>query len=179
MQKWLTLIALMLASTGSWAVTKCTEKGRTWYQDTPCSAGAINTQVETYTPQFNTNTPVLSQERLAPAAQKNELHQPLTMQPPQQVQNASQVLEAEAQMCFLWYKKLPSDMIGEVGSSYSSASKEGRVVTIKIPVKTTFLNQFNIATESTVEKSASCEIYNGRLDDGWTQIHAKRGGWIQ
>jgi hypothetical protein len=29
-----------------------------------------------------------------------------------------------------------------------------------------------------VTKRASCEVFNGRIDNDWTVIHARDGGWL-
>lgn len=79
-------------------------------------------------------------------------------------------------MCLAWYQKemqLPPD------TRYLDFTKDQRVLTITIPVRASIVNPFGIVTESTYNKQASCEINGGRLDDSWTRIHAKRGGWIQ
>ena len=74
-----------------------------------------------------------------------------------------------------WYRKLRPELTGVVTGDFT---KEGRVVSIVIPIQQNYLNVYRVLVQNTGYKTASCEIYNGKLDDGWTRIHAKRGGWI-
>lgn len=92
------------------------------------------------------------------------------------VRSERSTLEKEAEICFTWYKKhVPL----ENEASYLSFSKDGRVLTIVISIPFIFVNPMGAPIKSTKETPASCQFYNGRLDEGWTRIHAKRGNWIK
>lgn len=75
-------------------------------------------------------------------------------------------LEVEAAQCLDWYRPLLAD---PRGAYYSSPSKDARVLSITIHVP---------GVRGGVDvRDAACEILNGRLDEGWTRIHAERRGW--
>ena len=78
-------------------------------------------------------------------------------------------------MCLDWYKReiqLPAS------TQYVDFTKEQRVLTITLAVTVISINALGGQSLSTTNMRASCEIHNGRLDNGWTRIHAKRDGWI-
>lgn len=152
------------------AVQRCESGGRIWYQDTVCPAGSSGTTIAPAAPLQN--APLSGSGHVISIPQ--EPSRPLP-EPPNHL--PASVYEREARLCLDWYKKqlqLPAD------TQYLNYTKDRRVLTITIPVRVSVVNHLGLAfNESTVNKQASCEIHNGQLDDGWTRIHAQRGGWIQ
>lgn len=162
---WLLLLTL---SPGAYATTRCDEGGRTWYQDIPCPAGASTT--------FIPSAPTL-QAPLSSSGKVIDLpQQPSAPLAPPPAHIPQSVYEQEARICLAWYQK---EMQLQPDTRYLDFTKDQRVLTITIPVRASIVNPFGIVTESTYNKQAACEIHGGRLDDSWTRIHAKRGGWIQ
>ena len=76
-------------------------------------------------------------------------------------------LDEDGENCMAWYQRFLSD---PEDVRYRIVSVEGTVFTIQIHAR-------NYYGGRTVMR-ASCEIKNGRLDNGWTKIHAKRDGWL-
>ena len=75
-------------------------------------------------------------------------------------------LELQADRCLDWYRPLLRDPRG----AYTSGSAyEKGVLSLTIHATN--------AHGGYVPQSAACEFRNGVLDEGWTQIHAKRHGW--
>lgn len=70
-------------------------------------------------------------------------------------------------MCLAWYRPLLRD---PQGAYHSNVSKAQRVVSVDIHATNGFGGY--------VVRRASCEIHNGKLNDSWTKIHARRAGWI-
>ena len=166
-------LAVAGSSSGAWAVMKCTGHGKTWYQDAPCEAGSSGAELR------------LDAAPAVPAA-------------PAVVPQAP-ALEQEAQACLAWYQREEPRMLG---SQYLSASKEKDVLTVEASVPyrvVTVPYQGNgvpyqgsgvvtpgvapagtgVATVETGLKrmAVSCEVRQGRIDEGWTRIHAKRVAW--
>ena len=164
------LAALLAISTSAPAVMKCSGgDGKTWYQDQPCLPGASAVQLQ----GSGFYPPVYPQDSVQPIVVQPEPARPL---PPPPAHIPMAVYEQEAAMCLAWYKKeiqLPTN------TQYVDLTKDQRVLTITLPVPVISIDSLGIQRQSTTTKQASCEIHNGRLDDGWTRIHAKRGGWIQ
>lgn len=75
-------------------------------------------------------------------------------------------LESDGQNCMAWYERFLSD---PEDARYRVVSVEGTVFTIQIHTRNYYGGRSVLR--------ASCEIRNGRLDSGWTKIHAKRDGW--
>jgi hypothetical protein len=75
-------------------------------------------------------------------------------------------LELQADRCLDWYRPLLRDPRGAYTSG--SASEKG-VLSLTIHATN--------AHGGYVPLPAACEFRNGVLDEGWTQIHAKRHGW--
>ena len=169
MRHFLYLAALLTLSTGASAVMKCSgADGKTWYQDQPCLPGAASVQLQGQ--GFYPAAPM--QDSVQPITVFQEPARPL---PPPPAHIPRPALEQEAQMCLAWYKReiqLPAS------TQYVEFTKEQRVLTITVPVSVISINAIGGQSQSTTNKQASCEIHGGRLDDGWTRIHAKRGGWI-
>lgn len=169
------VIALAVCATApsAWAITKCTQNGSTWYQDNPCPAGAASTNMA------GGSAPTFMSPEAAPAGYAppvTTLSEPAAPLPAPPAHLPLQVLREEAQRCLDWYKKLKPEL-GAV--ALGDFTKDGRVVTISIPMQQSYVNAQTYAVVNTSSiKNASCEIYNNRLDDSWTRIHAKRGGWI-
>lgn len=166
----LTLLALLTLSPTAFAVMKCSSGNQTWYQDGPCQSGMQSTQI--YTPP----APMLS----APLAGSGHIvtlpQEPSAALPAPPAHIPTSVYEQEAKLCLNWYRR---EMQLPLETQYLDFTKDQRVLTITLPVRFSFANPFGVVQEGTVNKQASCEIHGGRLDDAWTRIHAKRGGWIQ
>ena len=170
MRYFLYLAALLAINTSASAAMKCSSSdGKTLYQDKPCLSGASAAQLQ----ETGFSPPVYTQDSVQPIVVQPEPARPL-QPPPAHIPMT--VYEQEAAMCLAWYKKeiqLPAS------TQYVDLTKDQRVLTITLPVPVISINSQGIQSQSTTTKQASCEIHNGRLDDSWTRIHAKRGGWIQ
>ncbi|MEF9947262.1 MAG: hypothetical protein RR800_02785 [Comamonas sp.] len=170
MKQLLSLLALLAISPGALAIMKCSNGTQTWYQDAPCQSGMQATEIQT------APAPILA----APLAGSGQIvtlpQEPTRPLPPPPAHIPASVYEQEAKLCLAWYQK---EMQLPPGTQYLDFTKEQRVLTITIPVRASIVNQFGIVNETTFNKKASCEIHNGKLDNDWTRIHAKRGGWIQ
>ena len=169
MKKLLPFVLLASLCSLASAIQRCEGGGRVWYQDMACPAGSNGTSMAPAAPLQS--APLSGSGRVISLPQ--EPSQPL---PAPSSHLPTAVYEREARMCLDWYKKemqLPPDAM------YLDYTKDKRVVTITIPVRYSATNQWGIASEGSANKQASCEIHNDRLDDAWTRIHAKRGGWLQ
>ena len=69
-------------------------------------------------------------------------------------------------MCLAWHRPLLRD---PAGAYYTEPTKEGRVLSITVHATNGYGGY--------VTSRAACEIYLGKLNESWTKIHAKRGGW--
>lgn len=76
-------------------------------------------------------------------------------------------MDAEADMCLAWYRPLLRD---PNGAYFTNVRKAQRVLSMDIHATNGFGGY--------VVRRASCEIHNGKLNDSWTKIHAKREGWV-
>ncbi|MEX8194496.1 hypothetical protein [Comamonas guangdongensis] len=169
MKHLLYLLILAAFSPTASAVLRCSDGSRIWYQDTSCPVGSSSTPIVPTAP--SQSAPLSGSGRIISVPQ--EPSTPLAPPPKHLPESA---LEREAQMCLDWYKKelqLPPD------TRYLDFTKESRVLTINLPVRVVVSNYLGGTSENTVNKQAACEIHGGRLDDGWTRIHARRGGWMQ
>jgi hypothetical protein len=167
--KWVYAAVLLgvALSTPAWGINKCTgADGMVTYQDTPCTGKGEELNVK----PANGNAPIQkpANTEKPPEAQKQPSENiPVTTRQPQPpVSQMKTQMEIEADMCLAWYKPLLRD---PQGAYYTQAGKDNRVVTITIHSTNGYGGY--------VTKSASCEIYSGALDAGWTKKHAKRGGW--
>ena len=169
-QKKLTCTAMMLSMVlcaPAWGINKCTgADGKITFQDTPCIGKGEQLNIK----PANDNAPT---QKSANTEKNPEAQKPLrentpvtALQPQPPVSPMRTQMEIEADMCLAWYKPLLRD---PQGAYYTHAGKDNRVVTITIHSTNGYGGY--------VTKSASCEIYSGTLDDGWTKKHAKRGGW--
>ncbi|WP_284335447.1 hypothetical protein [Comamonas sp. NoAH] len=147
------IAAIAGVSPSALAVMDCSENDKTWCQIVSRAQG--------------------SQEILQEEAQFSSTDVSVAKSPANSPPTA---LEKEAKRCFAWYKK---NVPLEPEASYLDSSKEGRVLTIVISIPFIFVNPMGVPIKSTMETPASCQFYNGRLDEGWTHIHAKRGNWIR
>ena len=166
------IVAILGMHSCAWAVTKCTGDGKTWYQDTPCPAGATSTQLE-----LEANPPTPPQPNSSPArrsAPTSSAAAPAATASAPVEETSASALEREAQMCFGWYQA--NFPMGE-GATYTIRGKNQRVLTIVISVPFTSVNTAGVQTTGTQATPASCDIHNGVLDDGWTRTHAGRGPW--
>lgn len=78
-------------------------------------------------------------------------------------------LVADGRLCAQWY----SQFLDSEGDTYEVVEVDGSVFTIEI-----YTSNRRPGYGGHIATRASCEIKNGRLDHGWTKIHAQRGGWI-
>ena len=165
----LPFVVLTCLSSLSYAVQRCESNGRIWYQDFACPAGSHSATIAPAAPLQN--APLSGSGHVISIPQ--EPSKPL---PPPSNHLPTSVYEREARLCLDWYKKqlqLPPD------TQFLDYTKDRRVLTITIPVRVSVFNHLGTAlTESIVNKQASCEVHSGLLDDGWTRIHAQRGGWL-
>lgn len=164
-------LALSAWSLDALAVMKCTGNGKTWYQDAPCPDDANGTALQLNpTPAASTSSPKTPQRSStsSPVAKSPAASTP-------QEDAAPSALEAEAEMCFAWYQKQASMT---AGATYSISGKDRRVLTIQISMPYSSVNTAGAPMSGVTTTSASCEILNGTLDDGWTRTHARRGNWI-
>lgn len=167
MKQLLSLFVLLAISSGASAIMKCSNGSQTWYQDTPCAAGSVGT-----TFQSAPMGAAAAQMGNGPLIAMPQEPAPPLPPPPSHIPAA--VLEQEAQQCLAWYQKevlLPPD------AQILNFTKDRRVLTISTSFMIDVLNYWGGQSQSRINKQASCEIHNGRLDDSWTRIHAKRGGW--
>ncbi len=150
------------------AVMKCLADGKTWYQDAPCPQG-------TTTRPMQLDPPPASPGPLREAMPTEPATKPASAPAPQAL-SPSSMLEEEARMCLDWYQKnagLPP------GATYLSATKDRRVVTLVVAAPVSMTNHTGARVQGTTQTPASCEINGGKIDDGWTRTHARRGNWIQ
>lgn len=151
------------------AVMKCLSDGKTWYQDAPCPQG-------TTAKPMQLDPPPASSRPLRDAMPTEPATKPASAPAPHQAVSPSSMLEEEARMCLDWYQKnagLPP------GATYLSATKDRRVVTLVIAAPVSMTNHTGARVQGTTQTPASCEINGGKIDDGWTRTHARRGNWIQ
>lgn len=188
-------LAVAGSSSGAWAVMKCTGHGKTWYQDAPCEAGSSGAELRLDAAPAVPAAPAVVPQ--APAMAAPAPVAPVAAQAPSSPQ--APALEQEAQACLAWYQREEPRMLG---SQYLSASKEKDVLTVEASVPyrvVTVPYQGNgvpyqgsgvvtpgvapagtgVATVETGLKrmAVSCEVRQGRIDEGWTRIHAKRVAW--
>lgn len=162
------LCLLGILSTHAMAINKCTSAdGKVSFQDAPCAAGTSAARIVvkpaagpagSQPAQAKASAP----ERANPAS-PTQTEQPVQNQPPQKSE-----LERLADACLEWYKPMLRDPRG----AYHRDAQLGSSV-LQMTIYAT--NGFGGYTS----KSAACEIKRGQVDDGWTRIHAGRGGWIQ
>lgn len=174
---WMAAIAGM--SPGAWAVMKCVGNGKTWYQDAPCPEGTSATPLQLAAPPAAvSSTGTEPVDKGAGPSTQPPPPSPST-RPPESAPPAGAALsplDADARTCLAWYgRHVPLAS----GASYLNASRQGRVVSIVISVPVSVRNPAGAKVQGTTQTPASCEIVNGRLDEGWTRTHARRGNWIQ
>lgn len=176
------MLAIAAASPGAWAVTKCVGQGKTWYQDVPCPEGTAATplQLDARPAAASPAEPEPADTGAAgpptlPAAQTPSTPAPEPAPLAGAVPAVPSPLDRDAQACLDWYRRhVPLAS----GASYLNASRQGRVVTIVVSLPVSVRNPTGAQVQGTTQTPASCEIVNGRLDEGWTRTHARRGQWI-
>lgn len=161
------LLALVCAP--AWAVNKCTTPdGQVTYQTQACPFVAKG---EVLYPGRRTVVVEPSPESLSPI-QTNNQADAFALSVPRQVPTtpaapAVSPLDGEAQICLGFIQP----MLKDPGSPYvRDVRKEGTVLSMNVYAKNTY--------GGTTSKAAACEIKNGQLDVGWTNIHLKRLGWF-
>ncbi len=158
------LLPIAMVFQPSWAVNKCSgADGTVSFQDAPCTGKGETLTVRPATGRQSVEPVVLAPSSLpgvpAPGAQQ------AVAVPALQAPRKS-VLEIEAEQCLAWYRPLLRD---PAGAYYREPSKESRVLSITVHATNGFGGY--------VPKRAACEFVNGKLDDGWTKIQAKRANW--
>lgn len=166
------LLALMCSPV--WAVNKCIDPdGKVVYQDAACAfkGKEINVQPNSGV-QLTTPKPRASES--SPFAVDAGVPTGFTPSPVP-VQSGPQVglppqppspFAYEAEICLNWYRTKLRD---PARAYYSKPSKEGRVLSMKVHATNGYGGYENW--------DAACEIQGGKLDEGWTKIHAQRRGW--
>lgn len=162
------IVLAMLAVLPAWAINKCTIDGQVVFQDAACpgkgetlvvkpasgrsSIAPVPATAPVQVPDTNANAPTQPTQAPAPT--------------PAPMPAAKSQLEVEADMCLAWYRPLLRD---PKGAYYTNISKEKRVFSMDLHATNGYGGY--------VIKRASCEIYNGKLNEAWTKNHAKWGGW--
>lgn len=154
----------------AWAVNKCTgPDGKVSFQDAPCAGKGEKLEVRPAAgaAPIRPAGPVQPQAAV-PAAAASAPAAPQPQQLPQAAPAApaKSALNTEADACLAWYKPLLRD---PAGAYYTAPSKDRRVVTITVHATNGYGGY--------VTRTGNCEFMNGRLDNDWTKIHAKRAGW--
>jgi hypothetical protein len=163
----LTMALACLAASPVWAINKCTINGKVVFQDTACP-GKGETLVVKPASGRSSSAPVhATPPAQVPDTNANAPSQPAQAPAPAPVVAAKSPLEVEADLCLAWYMPLLRD---PKGAYYTNISKEKRVFSMDLHATNGYGGY--------VIKRASCEIYNGKLNDAWTKNHAKRGGWL-
>ena len=167
MNKIVFLSAALLAAP-AWAVHKCTgTDGKVTFQDAPCvgkgekmdvrPASGPTRAVVNAAPTQTPPAPPVSAQAALPA---------LAVQPAPAAAATHSPLAREADMCLAWHRPLLRD---PAGAYYTEPTKEDRVLSITVHETNGYGGY--------VTSRAACEIYLGKLNESWTKIHAKRGGW--
>ena len=163
--------ALLAFTVPVWAINKCTAPdGKVSFQDAPCAGKGetLNVRPATghaapsgagiFTPPPPASLPA------APAVAA-----PLQTAPPPAPLPAAPVKSAltlKADECLAWYRPLLRD---PAGAYHTAAAQDSRTVTFTLHATNGYGGY--------VTSTARCEFLNGRLDVGWTKIHAQRAGW--
>lgn len=143
---------------------RCEVNGRTLYQQTPCAANASKSTA--------LKVPVAPASPAAPTSRPSTVAPPSTASaaaapsPAPPAPPAVSQLELDANNCLDWYRPMLRD---PRGAYWREARRDQRVLSILV-----------YATNghgAYVSKAAACEVKDGRLDNDWTTIHARRGGW--
>lgn len=161
--------AALLMVAPVWAINKCTgPDGKVAFQDAPCAGKGEKIEVRPASGGAPTAIPA-GPASIAPALSATPPtapvlpSQPAATPPPVA---AKSPLAREADMCMAWYKPKLRD---PAGAYYTEPSKDGRVLSITIHATNGYGGY--------VTRRGSCEFLNGKLDQGWTVIHAKRDEW--
>jgi hypothetical protein len=154
---------VVCAMAPAWAVYKCTAPdGKVSYQTQACpftGTGAVLNPGRrvVVVPDPETFSPIKAQNQ-------SDSFAPV---PVATVAPTGNPLDAEAQTCLAFIQP----MLKDPGSpSVRDVRKEGTVLAMTVYAKNSY--------GGTTSKAAACEIKNGLLDVGWTNIHLKRLGWF-
>jgi len=171
MKTLLILVAATALAAPAWAINKCTgPDGKVSFQDAPCEGQGARIDVRPAAgparpASLSGNTGAKASPppspTAAPAAPTPPA--PLAQQPRSEEPTPLQV---ESAACLAWYRPALRD---PAGAYLTGPSKEGRVVSITVHATNGYGGY--------VTRPAACEFINGRLDQDWTKIHAKRAGW--
>lgn len=163
-----------LPAKGQASVMKCVGGGKTWYQDVACPPATAGTKMHGL---GGTTTPSTAQIIAADPSPENTVAAAPAKEsaPAASATPAKGVVPTDAQLCLSWYQR---EIALARGANYLTSSRQGRVLTVKVSMTNVVTNINGARLDSVTEKSASCEILSGKLDDGWTRIHAQRGGWL-
>ena len=160
--KLLAMMALVISAPAMAQVYKCPDaSGRTVIQQMPCSGGK---ELTVKPASGHTTAPLPRASAAAPVAAAAPASTPPPPQMPQQP--VKDALTRDAETCFAWYAKT---LANPRDAYYSRPSRDKRVVSITVHAT----NRMG----GIVTQEARCEILNGRLDEGWTKIHAERVKW--
>lgn len=150
-------------------VYRCTVNGQPTYQQAPCeTAGGTGVQVRIKAPPLSSGTPPARPASVAaapPAASAASAPAAPPTAPPRAPVKSD--LERYADACLDWYRPRLRD---PAGAYHRGAALDRGVLTLTLYATNGFGGY--------VDKRAACEVKDGKIDDGWTKIHAKRLGWI-
>lgn len=153
-------------SSPAWAINKCIIDGQVVFQDAACPGKGETLVVKPASGRSPTLPALPTSPIQDPDTNANAPSQPAQALTPAPAPAARSPLEVEADMCLAWYRPLLRD---PKGAYYTNISKEKRVFSMDLHATNGYGGY--------VIKRASCEIYNGKLNEAWTKNHAKWGGW--
>lgn len=180
----LTLIVMisMAAITGPTFVQaqqlyKCEVGGRVEFRQAPCESNAKSESIKVRTAPGPAPAPLPRQDPSAsapsykpptgPQAQTNTPSpQPALPAAPQPMAAAKSPTDRMADTCLDWYRPHLRD---PRGAYHRDASYDKGVLTITIYATNGYGGY--------VQDTGRCEFKAGKLDEGWTKIHAKRLNW--
>lgn len=157
-------LALAALAAPAWAIHKCVgPDGRAVFQDAPCADGR-GQRIEVR--PASGHAPLRAPETAAAAP---AIPAPAAAPPPPAAPTGAPVMDAltrDAETCFRWYA---GTLANPRDAYYSRPARDKRVVRITMHAT----NRYG----GIVTQEARCEIVNGKLDEGWTKIHAERVKW--
>ncbi|QXL84121.1 DUF4124 domain-containing protein [Comamonas sp. NLF-1-9] len=166
------MFAFMLLASPTWAISKCTgPDGKVVFQDRPCDGQGEEIVVRPASgPERAAVPPAATSEPAAAAAAPAPAPVPVaapTAPPPPAAPAVSRV-DQFAQRCLDWYKPLLRDP----AHAYFTEPKFADRRVLRMLLHAT--NGFG----GVVVRQAACDFDNGKLDENWTKIQAKRLEWV-
>lgn len=159
---------ILAAAAPAWAINKCTgADGKVTFQDAPCAGNGGQIDVRPASGPARAVVPAaapLPPPAVASAA-ASPPPAPATPAQPEPAPGKS-LLTRQADECLAWYRPKLRD---PASAYYSAPSKDGRTLTMTIHATNGY--------GGFVTTSGVCEFNGGKLDQGWTEIYAKRAGW--